>query len=361
MLFRLPLVALVAGTALAGDFLPQKPADRIDQQTLAVCYSGFRRGQYPDRGQGAKNPSREEILEDLRLLGQSAGIPLLRLYDSKENSRTVLELIRSEKLPLKVMLGAWLDAEISPHLTCEWVKQPFPEARLVANRKANGQEVKRAIGLAREFPDVVTAVNIGNETLVDWNDHRVPVERLAGFLREAREALDQPVTTAENYAAWIRYAQDLAGVVDFAGVHTYPVWEKKTLAQSMAFTLENLTAVQKALPGIPIVIAEAGWATTASEFPGEANEKNQAHYFRDLLTWAGKNHVTVFWFEAFDEDWKGDPNNPQGAEKHWGLYDLDRKPKLAAREVLPKLIPEKKPEPRGGMPETQVNPPPVVK
>lgn len=337
MYFFLCLVALVAGTAMAGDFRPQKPADLIDQQTLAISYSGFRRGQYPDRGQGAKNPSREEILEDLRLLSQSAGIHLIRLYDCRENSRTVLELIRQEKLSLKVMLGAWLNAEISPHETCDWIKVPTPKEVLAKNRKGNEEEVQRAIALAREFPDVVAAVNIGNETLVDWNDHRLSVERLAGFLRQAREALDQPVTTAENYAAWVRYAKELAGVIDFAGVHTYPIWEKKTLSQSMAFTLENLTAVQQALPGIPIAIAEAGWATTASEFPEEANEKNQVRYFRDLLAWAKKNYVTVFWFEAFDEDWKGDPNNPKGAEKHWGLYDLDRKPKLAAREVLPDL------------------------
>lgn len=342
MKFSLLFVALVAGTALAGDFVPQRPSDLLDPQPLALSYSGFRRGQYPDRGQGAKNPSRKEILEDLRLLSGPAGIRLIRVYDCRENSRTVLELIRSEKLPLKVMLGAWLNAEISQHETCEWIKVPVPKEVLTANRKSNEQEVQRAIALAKEFPDVVAAVNIGNETLVDWNDHRLSVERLAGFLRQAREALPQPVTTAENYAAWVRYAKELAGVVDFAGVHTYPIWEKKTLSQSMAFTLENLTAVQQALPGIPIAIAEAGWATTASEFPEEANEKKQARYFKDLLEWAGKNHVTVFWFEAFDEDWKGDPNNPQGAEKHWGLYNLDRKPKLAAREVLPGLIKTKK-------------------
>jgi hypothetical protein len=35
----------------------------------------------------------------------------------------------------------------------------------------------------------------------------------------------------------------------------------------------------------------------------------------------------VFFFEAFDEPWKGDPNNPAGAEKHWGLFSVDRTPK----------------------------------
>lgn len=330
------LAVIAAGCGdVPAEFAPQAPDDLIDGQVFAVCYSGFRRGQHPDRGQGPKNPSAEEILEDLRILSGRCGFRLLRLYDSRENSRAVLELIREHKLPLKVMLGAWLDAEVSTHGSCAWVTEPMPEERLAANRSANDEEVRRAIGLARDFPDVVTAVNIGNETLVDWNDHRVPVERLKELLQQAREALDQPVTTAENYAAWARYGGELADAVDFAGVHTYPVWEGKTLSEAMEFTEANLAEVQKAMPGIPIAIAEAGWATTATEFPQQAGQAQQASYLRDLLDWAKANNVTVFWFEAFDEDWKGDPSNPDGAEKHWGLFDLDRQPKEAARKMWP--------------------------
>lgn len=330
-----PVLTILAGCATAvADFVPQKAEALVDGQVLAVCYSGFRRGQHPDRGQGAKNPTREEILEDLRLL-EKAGFRLLRLYDSRENSRTVLELIREEKLLMKVMLGAWLDAETSTHETCAWVTTEVPAEKLAANCAANDEEVGRAIALAREFPEVVTSVNVGNETLVDWNDHRVPIERLVALLQKARAALDQPVTTAENYAAWVRYANELAGAVDFAGVHTYPVWENKTLAQAMPYTIENLAGVQQALPGIPVAVAEAGWATTATEFPQEANEEKQAAYFSDLLSWAKAQNVTIFWFEAFDEDWKGDSADVRGAEKHWGLFDLDRQPKQAARTLFP--------------------------
>ena len=38
-------------------------------------------------------------------------------------------------------------------------------------------------------------------------------------------------------------------------------------------------------------------------------------------------NITTFFFEAFDEDWKGETSNPLGAEKHWGLFTVDRKPK----------------------------------
>ena len=42
----------------------------------------------------------------------------------------------------------------------------------------------------------------------------------------------------------------------------------------------------------------------------------------------------MFFFEAFDEPWKGDPNFPLGAEKHWGLFKVDRTPKQVVLEQL---------------------------
>jgi exo-beta-1,3-glucanase (GH17 family) len=45
------------------------------------------------------------------------------------------------------------------------------------------------------------------------------------------------------------------------------------------------------------------------------------------MDWSKKMNITTFFFEAFDEDWKGDTANPLGAEKHWGLYFIDRTPK----------------------------------
>ena len=38
--------------------------------TRAICYSGFREGQHPDRGDGAINPSYDETLEDLNILSK---------------------------------------------------------------------------------------------------------------------------------------------------------------------------------------------------------------------------------------------------------------------------------------------------
>lgn len=72
----------------------------------AVAYSGFRTGQHPDRGNGAKNPSDADILEDLQILSRDSNFKLIRLYDSQENSETVLKLIKENDINIKVMLGA---------------------------------------------------------------------------------------------------------------------------------------------------------------------------------------------------------------------------------------------------------------
>jgi exo-beta-1,3-glucanase (GH17 family) len=308
--------------------LRQPPDALFAGEVMAVAYSGYREGQHPDLGEGAANPSREEILEDLRILVDN-GFRLIRLYDVGENTVTTLELIREHELPITVLLGMWLRAEISNHEGCPWLDEPIPDEELAANTVANAVEIERGIELARQYGDIVVAVNVGNEALVDWNDHMVPLPKVIAYVEQVKEAIDQPVTVADNYAWWIKDGAPLAAAVDFIGVHTYPQWEEKTIDEALAYTLANLEGVRAALPDKPIAVLEAGWATTASEFGGRASEEAQVRYFREIREWAKQHNVTVFFFEAFDEPWKGNPSDPLGAEKHWGLFYVDRSPKRA--------------------------------
>ena len=321
---------LCAGCTPAGDGVGEafsQPREYLlAGEVMAVAYSGFREGQHPDRGNGAVNPSKDEILEDLEILVDN-GFGLIRLYDSGDNSSAALSLIREHNMPIKVLLGIWLDAEVSNHEGCPWLDEPIPEERLAANALRNAEEIRRGIRLAQEFGDIVVAVNVGNEALVDWNDHMVPVTTVIDYVRQVKAAIGQPVTVADNYAWWIRDGRSLATEVDFIGVHTYPVWEGKPIDEGLAYTLENIEGVHAALPNKPIAILEAGWATIATEFGDRASEANQARYYREIRQWADSTNTTVFFFEAFDEPWKGDPGNPLDAEKHWGLFNVDRTPK----------------------------------
>ena len=94
--------------------------------------------------------------------------------------------------------------------------------------------------------------------------------------------------------------------------------------------------VRDALPESQLVITEAGWATIATEFGERASEEKQLQYYKSLERWAREVNIITFFFEAFDENWKGDPNSPYGAEKNWGLYDVERRPKVAARKLFKK-------------------------
>jgi len=307
-----------------------------------VCYSGFRHGQHPDRGNGAVNPTEQQTLEDLQLLSRNGNFGLIRLYDSGENSETVLRVIKANKLPLKVLLGAWLDAEVS-NPDCPWHKEPFPQKDLDANKIKNQKEVERAVRLANAYPKIVVAVAVGNEAMVNWTDHKVPVESVIAYVHQVKGSIKQPVTVCDNFAAWVKNGSALAGDLDFVSVHTYPAWEGKGIDEALPTSIAELHAVRKALPKSRLVITEAGWATVATEFGDRASEANQKRYFDELYAWTGKENMTTFFFEAFDEDWKGNNNdpNPNGAEKHWGLFTIDRKPKLALAGLYPDLAPKK--------------------
>lgn len=312
----------------------QSPASNGHQllagHSLAIAYSGFREGQHPDRGEGAVNPSDAEILEDLHILVNS-GFHLIRLYDSGENSAATLKLIQQHQLPIKVLLGIWLEAEVSNHEGCAWLEKPIPQAKLAENTLKNAEEIQRGIRLAQYFSEIVVAVNVGNEALVSWNDHMVSEEAVIQYIRQVKAKIHQPVTVADNYDWWAKSGARVAAEVDFLGVHTYPMWEQKPIDQALSYTIENIEAVRAAIPNKPIAVLEAGWATTSREFPALANELNQARYFQELSLWGQKHRMSIFFFEAFDEPWKGNPKHLDGAEKHWGLWDVKRMPKEAIR------------------------------
>jgi hypothetical protein len=59
--------------------------------------------------------------------------------------------------------------------------------------------------------------------------------------------------------------------------------------------------------------------------PGEAQQKV---FYEATRAWAEAEKFPVFFFEAFDENWKGGIH-PNEVEKHWGLFRADRSEKLA--------------------------------
>jgi len=298
----------------------------------AICYSGYRQDQNPRTG---VYPSHHEVKEDLLILAKNWDY--LRLYDSSRHAEIVLDVIESESLDFKVMLGVDLGAELS-NPECPWGAD-FSEETLRANRADNDRQVDRAIELANRYPDSVFAVAVGNEAAVEWTDHLVSVDRLIEHVRKVKRAVDQPVTSCDNYVPWTNKLEPLAAELDFISIHTYPAWEHRTMVDAVEYTQENYHSVQDHYPDKLVVITEAGWPTASNGRgikPGNASEKVQAQYYDELLAWTAEANILTFVFEAFDEPWKGsaDPLEP---EKHWGLFTLDRSPKLVMQDLYADL------------------------
>lgn len=295
----------------------------------AICYSGYRQGQSPDK---KIYPSIGEIREDLHLLKKNWRS--LRLYDCSLHAQRVLEVIRSDGLDFQVMLGAYLGPEMN-NFGCPWGGTYSDEA-LEASKLANQQEVDRLIALARQNEDIVFSVAVGNESTVDWTDHFVPVSRMIAYVKQVKQSVNQLVTFCENYVPWQHILRDLVPEVDFISLHTYPVWEYKHIHEALEYTKDNLHSVARLYPGKPIVISEAGWATNSNGRgiqPEHSSQEMQANYYADLMQWSHETGVLIFVFEAFDEPWKGS-TDPMEPEKHWGLFTVDRLPKLVMENLF---------------------------
>ena len=313
--------------------LPELPASALrhhlgDRWQPAICFSAYRDGQSPST---RIYPSEEQIREDLyRILPYTR---LLRLYDCSPHAERTLKVIEQEQLPFRVLLGAWLAAEYAnpANAWMDWSTVDFE-----ANKTENAAEIERLISLANRYPEIIEAVAVGNEILVDWTSQPVSAEAVLRYVRTVKAGVSQPVSVCDNWVPWKDGHAELAAALDFISLHTYPQWEYKSLQQAMDYTRMNYFAVRAAHPGKPVIITEAGWCTTSNSpqmITDLANPLNQADYIRQLLDWCASEGITCFIFEAFDENWKGS-DHPQEPEKHWGIFTANRQPKPAAQAWL---------------------------
>ncbi len=302
----------------------------------AVAYSPYRSAA-TSADLAAEVIPKANIQQDLDLV-LAAGFRLIRLFDSSDKvARQTLEVIRDNKLNLKVQLGAYV---------------------LAGDDAASRAELARCVALAKEFPSIVLAVSVGNETMVSWSFNKIAPSVMAGYLRTVRSQITQPVTTDDNYAFWASAPTLITDEIDFVSLHTYAeldtvynasLWNWKQLsvppaqravAMMDAAIAETRRQYQEArsyldtkgLSYIPITVGETGWnAVNLGQLPYRAHPVNQKLYLDRLDAWTaegrkGAGPKQVFYFEAFDETWK------QG-DDGWGLFNKNRQ----ARYVIQSL------------------------
>lgn len=331
---------------------------------LAMSYGGYR---YADH---SIEPTLDELKEDLKLL-QALGIKMLRTYKvHKPEAENLLKAISELKISdpnfeMYVMLGAWIDCKNA------WTDQ---EPIHNEESEANKPQMEKTVALANQYPDIVKVIAVGNEAMVKWaaSYYVEPwvilkwVNYLQDLKKQGKLSKDLWVTSSDNFASWggggeeyhVEDLNKLIKAVDFISMHTYPMhdthyqpdyWlnqegmEGKTNLEKIEIAMlraknyainqyENVKNYMESL-GVdkPIHIGETGWASFSSDHYGKngskaCDEYKEALYYNHMRDWTNEAGMSCFYFEAFDEPWKGG-DNPGNSEKHFGLFTVDGKAK----------------------------------
>jgi hypothetical protein len=198
--------------------------------------------------------------------------------------------------------------------------------------------------------------------MVEWSTHKVPVADMARYIKRVRDAIQQPVTTNDNWLFWASVPNAIAETIDFAAVHVYPFldtfynptaydWRQKDVAEDQraramidATVVEAKAQFERARKGLaqlnlgtmPMTIGETGWAAVDTsggpDLRFRAHPVNQKLYFEALQAWAldgrrdPQGPKAMFYFQAFDEPWK------QG-DDGWGLFNANRQARYVVQAL----------------------------
>jgi len=347
----------------------------------AICYGAWRSDV---RESGPLVPTIAQQKEDLKIMA-AMGIKILRTYntqcfiglDGKSNTENLLTAIaelmaEDESFEMYLMLGVWVQA-----------LGAYTDAvdKSTEDALTNRAEMDKAIELAKAYPEIIKVIAIGNEAMVDWQEHDLPIRFILGYVNEL-QALKASgdinnaiwITSSDNHAVWagtdsnaanqITDLNALIAAVDYISLHTYPfhdtyhnndfwfVDEDKTdftdkekvdaaMVRAIDRAIKEFKAAQCYMLSLginkPIHIGETGWASETNELYGiegskAADEYKQKIFYDAMSTWSNEFGASLFFFEAFDEPWKGGADNPGDSEKHFGLIDINSQAKYVIWE-----------------------------
>ena len=125
---------------------------------LAISYGGYRHKTRDIQ------PTISELKDDMKILF-AMGVRILRTYNVQLRQapnllRAISELkAKDSSFEMYVMLGAWIDCKNA------WTDLA-PNHEIESEQNAG--EIDRAVALAKQYPDIVKIIAVGNEAMVHW-------------------------------------------------------------------------------------------------------------------------------------------------------------------------------------------------
>jgi exo-beta-1,3-glucanase (GH17 family) len=213
-------------------------------------------------------------------------------------------------------------------------------------------QLRAASDAARRYPRLVVGVSLGNELIFS---HRSDPQALRALLVRLRERLrETPLSVSEPFHIYGQeQVSSLLEELDFLLPIVHPLFQRwfPEAPDSVAaqFVVNVVHTLGKSYCG-PILVKETGVPTAPAS--ARFSEDRQASFYRELRNRFPPSREAAFaYFAAFDAPWRaydatavpGAPAGVHPEEAHWGLYDADRSPKRAARELPPLTSPPSPP------------------
>ena len=255
-----------------------------------LCFSPYAPGQQP-----GSQVSAAQIRQRLSVIRPHTGwVRSFSCTDGHEQTPRI-----AQELGLKTLVGAWLgtDAQI------------------------NEREIQGLIDVARAGHAHIVAV--GNEVLLredmDEDTLLAHIQRVKDALRDIAPAV--LVGYVDAYYLFEKHPR-ITAACDVVLSNCYPFWEGCPLEGALAHMQDMMERTRAAAPDKRIIISETGWPDQGSAFHGAVPSAAAAmRYFIDTMRWAEEDGIELFYFAAFDEDWKVGAEGDVGA--FWGLWDKD--------------------------------------
>jgi glucan 1,3-beta-glucosidase len=289
LLISLGMIAAVWWWLATPIRLARAPIDP-NAKLLCVSYAPFRDAQTPLVP--TTHIPAEQIAEDLAQLAKITDC--VRTYSIENGLDQVPGL--AAKFGLKVIQGIWLGS----------------------NRLKNLAQISTAVGLAKQYPDVITSLVVGNEVLLRGE---MTTSDLAAIIRSVKSQVTVPVTYADVWEYWLRN-REVYDAVDFVTIHILPYWEDMPVRAK--FAASHVDSIRKrmavAFPGKEILIGETGWPSEGRMREGALPSRtNQARVVSEILQLAKQEGFRVNLIEAYDQPWKRELEGTVGG--YWGLID----------------------------------------
>jgi glucan 1,3-beta-glucosidase len=276
---------------------------------------------------GTKMPNgncklRADYEADFDAISKNTVSKLVRGYSASDCNAAKEILPAAKAKGFKVVLGIWPD-----------VQESFDK------------DTAAITAVAKEFAPQIYAVTVGSETLYRgnftgstlWDKIKIVKDKLPSTIK---------VGTADS---WNKFADGTADDlikkgVDILMVNAFAYWQGQDISNGTKTYLDDLMQafqhIQTTAGGRDkapeLWNGETGWPADGGSDFGAAKHgtKNSETFFKSGVCGALAWGINAFVFEAFDEPWKPDSigdNGKAADERHWGVFDENRKPKFTVR------------------------------